>query len=151
MQEKELDKRDEKEEKEEKSFEEKSRRDPVGALVWAATLIWAGVVLLGQNLGYFDRISIRLGDTGFNFPFELERWVGAWQVFWLGAAALVVLGVIARVLVPSWRGPILGSLIWAIVLVGIALGEWTYIWPLILIAIGVSLLFGGILRRRHRE
>mgnify|MGYP000846363723 FL=1 len=149
LQEKELEKRDEKEEKEEKSFEEKSRRDPVEAMVWAATLIWAGLVLLGNNLGYFDRIRIRLGDTGFDLPFEIEEWVGAWQVFFLGAAVLVLLGVLARLLIPAYRSPVLGSLIWAIVLVGIALGQWNLIWPLILIAVGVSLLFGGVLRRRR--
>jgi len=33
--------------------------------------------------------------------------------------------------------------------VGIALGQWNLIWPLILIAVGVSLLFGGVLRRRR--
>jgi uncharacterized membrane protein len=60
----------------------------------------------------------------------------------------VLIGVVVRLLVPEYRRPILGSLIWAIVLVGIALGQWNLIWPLILMAIGISLLLGGLVRRR---
>jgi hypothetical protein len=149
--EKDIEKRDEKvekEEKEEKTVEEKSRQDPVGSLVWAATLIWAGVVLLLNNLGWLDAWRIRLGDLDFDLPVQIEAWVGAWQLFFLGAAVLVLVGVVVRLLVPEYRRPILGNLIWAIVLFGIALGQWTLIWPLILIAIGLSLLLGGLLRRR---
>ena len=147
--EKELQKHDEKDEKEEKTVEEKSRQDPVGAMVWAATLIWAGLVLLANNLGWLDSLGIRLGDRGVDLPFEVEEWAGTWQVFFLGAGALVLIGVIARLLLPEYRRPILGNLIWAIVLFGVAMGEWQLIWPLILIAVGVSILFGGIIRRRR--
>jgi hypothetical protein len=147
MQEKEFEKHDEKEEKEEKSFEEKSRRDPVEAMVWAATLIWAGLVLLARNMGMLDSLLIRLGDQGFGLPFDVEAWAGAWQIFFLGAAVLVLIGVVVRLLVPEYRRPLLGNLVWAIVLFGIALGQWNLIWPLILIAVGLSMLFGGMLRR----
>ncbi len=146
--EKELQKHDEKEEKEEKSYEEKQRQDPIGAMVWAATLIWAGLVLLANNLGWLETLRIRLGDTAFDMPFEIEGWVGAWQIFFLGAGILVLIGVLVRLLMPEYRRPILGSLIWAIVLFGLALGQWELIWPLILIAIGFSLLLGGLVRRR---
>jgi uncharacterized membrane protein len=147
--EKELEKHEEKDEKEEKNVEEKSRQDPVGAMVWAATLIWAGLVLLARNLGWLDSLGIRLGDRGIDLPFELEAWAGTWQVFFLGAGALVLIGIVARLLLPEYRRPILGSLVWAIVLFGLAMGEWELIWPLILIAVGVSILFGGIIRRRR--
>ena len=36
---------------EEKSAEEKWRRDPLGSITWAVILIWAGLVLLADNLG----------------------------------------------------------------------------------------------------
>ncbi len=146
MDEKELQKHEEK--VEEKSVEEKSRQDPVGSMVWAGTLIWAGVVLLAQNLGWLDRLRLRLGDQAFNLPFELEPWIGAWQLFFLGAGVLVLIGVLARLLIPEYRTSILGHLIWAIVLFGLALGQWDLIWPLILIAVGASLLFGSLLKRR---
>ncbi|MBN1247783.1 MAG: hypothetical protein JXC32_09000 [Anaerolineae bacterium] len=150
MEEKELQKHEEKynEKTEEKSFEEKHRQDPVGSMVWAATLVWAGLVLLANNLGWLKSWRIQLGDTGFDMPFEIEAWVGVWQLFFLGAGVLVLVGVVARLLMPEYRRPILGNLIWAIVLFGIAVGQWELIWPLILIAIGVSLLFGGVVGRR---
>jgi hypothetical protein len=148
MEEKELDKHEEKQEKEEKSFEEKRRSDPVGAMVWAATLIWAGVVLLLNNMGMFESLIIRLSDTGWDLPVEIEEWAGVWQVFFLGAGVLVLIGVLVRLLMPEYRRPILGNLIWAIVLFGLALGNWTLIWPFILIAIGISILVGNTGRRR---
>ncbi len=150
IEEKELEKHEEKyhEKTEEKTFEEKRRQDPVGSLVWAATLIWAGVVLLVNNLGYLDGWRIRLGDTSVNMPFDVETWFGAWQLFFLGAGVLVLIGVISRLLIPEYRRPVLGSLIWAIVLFGVAMGEWNLIWPLILVAVGVSLLLGSAIRRR---
>ncbi len=148
MDEKELQKRDEKEEKDEKSVEEKSRHDPVGAMVWAATLIWAGLVLLAKNLGWLDTLIIRLGDRGLDLPVEFADWAGVWQVFFLGAGVLVLIGVVVRLLVPEYRRPILGTLIWGIVLFGIALARWELIWPLILIAVGLSVLFRGMRRRK---
>ena len=148
LQEKEFEKHDEKDEKEEKSFEEKSRSDPVGAMVWAATLIRAGLVMLARNLGMLDSLLIRLSDQGFDLPFEIAEWAGAWQIFFIGAGVLVLIGVVVRLLVPEYRQPVLGNVIWAIVLFGIALGQWDLIWPLILIAVGFSMLFGGVLRRR---
>ena len=149
--EKELQKHDEKDEKDEKTFEEKNRQDPVGSMVWAATLIWAGVVLLAGNLGWLESLRMRLGDRGLSIPLgELGAiaWNVTWQLFFLGAGALVLIGVVARLLVPEYRRPVLGSLIWAIVLFALALGQWELIWPLILIAVGISILFGGVLRRR---
>jgi hypothetical protein len=148
IEEKELEKRDEKEEKTEKSYDEKQRNDPVGNMVWAATLIWAGIVLLANNLGWFESLSIRLSDAAWSMPFDLGAWVGAWQVFFIGAGVLVLIGVVVRLLVPEYRRPVLGDLIWGIVLFGIALGRWELIWPLILIAVGLSLLIGGFIRLR---
>ena len=141
-----LEKHDEKsyDEKEEKSYEEKHRADPVESLVWAATLIWAGIVFLADNLGYLERLRIHAADLLFEMPFEPELWT----LFFLGAGVLVLIGVVLRLVVPSYRRPILGSLIWAIVLFGLALGEWSLIWPFILIAIGVSILLDGLTRRR---
>ena len=56
--EKELEKQEEKS-TDEKSYEEKYRRDPLGAVVWALILIWAGLVLLAQNMGTLDKLGIR--------------------------------------------------------------------------------------------
>jgi hypothetical protein len=141
-----MEKQDEKsyEEKEEKTYEEKHRADPVGSMVWAATLIWVGIVLLADNLGYLDRLQIRAAELPFELPFQPE----IWTLIFLGAGVLVLIGVVLRLLVPSYRRPVLGDLIWGIVLFGIALGEWALIWPFILIAIGVSILVDNAMRRR---
>ncbi len=147
--EKDAGKRDEKDEKElnkreEKSVEEKWERDPLGALVWASILIWAGVVLLAANLGAFDLITTlveRLPFGAATFPFESTFLpVEAWTVFWLGAAAILLLEAVVRLLIPQYRRPITGTLILSVVFLGLALGRWECTGPLILIAIGVSIL-----------
>jgi uncharacterized membrane protein YjjP (DUF1212 family) len=126
----------EKEEKEdEKSWDEKWRRDPLTAAVWAMVLIWGGVVLLAANLGFLD---------GF--------FLDGWQLFFLGAAALLMLEVLVRLLVPSYRQPVIGSVILSLVFLGIGLGglvKWYLLWPLVLIGLGVYILFSGLFRRRE--
>jgi hypothetical protein len=135
--EKEEEKREKETEKEEKTWEEKWRRDPLGAAVWAAILIWAGLVLLVQNMGLLANLTI--GDTS----------VEAWPIILIGAGLILLLEVAVRVLVPSYRRPVGGSIIFAVIVVGIGLGDlfgWTVVWPLILIAIGVGMLLRGLIR-----
>ena len=149
LDEKEIGKRDEKgggelSKQEEKSAEEKWERDPLGALVWALILIWAGVVLLAGNLGAFDLMSDfarRLPGDGVNLPFDIEFFpVEAWSVFWLGAAAILLLEVAIRLLVPQYRRSLVGTLILIGVFVGLGLGTWNCVWPLVLIGIGLSII-----------
>jgi hypothetical protein len=128
--------RNEKEEKEEKgrgeSWEEKWRRDPVDAAVWAAILIWAGLVLLADNMNILG-----------------TRWE-AWPFIFLGAGVIVLLGVVFRLVVPAYRKPLTGGLIFGVILLGIGLGEltrWDVMGALILLAIGVALLLRGITSR----
>jgi len=133
--EKEEEKQAEKEEKEEKSWGEKWRRDPLSALVWAAILIWAGLVLLASNLGLLARF---------------ER-LDAWSFIFMGAGLIVLLEVVVRLLVPEYRRPVIGSLILAIILLAVGSGSligWGVIWPLVLIVIGLSIVIRGFLWRR---
>ncbi len=129
-------KEDEKEhEKEEKTWEEKWRRDPLSAVVWAAILIWAGVALLAVNL---DLLA----------SFE---WVDAWGLVFAGAGLIVLLEVVIRVLVPSYRRPVGGTLLFGFILLGIGLGNLLntdLVWPLILIAFGLSVLLRSFTRGR---
>jgi len=136
--EKEMEKRDEKS-AEEKSYEEKYRRDPLGTLVWAVILIWAGVVMLANNFGILDRIRIPFADSFSGFPFFGD----AWPFFFLGAGVILLIEVAIRLTVPDYRRPVMGTFILAIVFFGVGLGNWNVIWPLILIVIGLSILLRG--------
>ena len=89
--------RDEKNEKDEKGdggWDEKWRRDPLDALMWAVILIWVGVVFLGSNMGWFD-------DMG----------LPAWSIGFLGAGVIVLLTALLRLLMPAYRKPLAGSVI----------------------------------------
>lgn len=135
--------RNEKEEKNEKgegeSWDEKWRRDPVEAAVWALVLIWVGVAWLLSNIGFWDGL---LGD-GQDF----------WPIIFLGAGLIVLLGVAVRLVVPAYRRPITGGLIFGVILLGIGIGGitegWVVIGPLILIAIGVGGFIAFFFRRKE--
>ncbi len=139
--EKELRNREEKS-AEEKQFDEKYRRDPLGAIVWPLILIWAGLVLLAANIGL---LGIVLGR-------DRELWsTGTWSFIFLGAGGIILLVALARLVLPEYRRPITGEVILAIIFIGIGLGNltnWAIIWPLILIVIGVSILFRSMFPRR---
>jgi hypothetical protein len=130
--------REEKEEKQEKDqggWDEKWRRDPVDAGMWAVILIWAGIMLLAANLGWFDRFET----------------VPVWSIGFIGAGVIVLLTALFRLFVPAYRRPLSGNLIFAVILIGIGLGQvvgWLVIGPLVLIAIGLGVLLTGLLRRR---
>jgi hypothetical protein len=128
-------KQEKEEEKEEKSWDEKWRRDPLSAAGWAAILIWAGLVLLAESMGFLIRF---------------ER-LDAWALIFIGAGLIVLLQVLVRLVVPEYRQPVTGSLIWGVILLAIGLGDLIgadLIWPLVLIAIGVAVLLRGFVRRR---
>jgi hypothetical protein len=128
-------KQEKQEEKEEKSWDEKWRRDPLSAAIWAGILVWAGLVFLADNLGLLARIE------------HLD----AWGLIFVGAGLLVLLEVVVRSLVPDYRRPVTGTLIFGIILLGIGLGDligWGVIWAVVLIIIGLSILVRGFLGRR---
>jgi hypothetical protein len=122
------------EEKEEKNWEEKWRRDPLNAAVWAVIIIWAGVVLLASNLSIFQ-----------------DSFLQAWPLFFVGAGAILLLEVLFRLLVPAYRQPFAGNFVLAIVFLAIGLGgliNWNLIWAIGLIAIGGYILLRGLFRPR---
>ncbi len=129
----------------EKTYEEKWRSDPVGAVVWALILIWAGIVFLADNMGVWASLRVRVSDWPWEVPFSPQ----VWTVFFLGAGVIVLGGVLLRLLVPAYRRPVLGSLIFAVVLFAIALGSWELVWPLVLIAVGASMLLSGFFNQRR--
>jgi hypothetical protein len=122
----------------EKSWDEKYRRDPLGTLTWALVLIWAGIALLVHNLGILESFGF-LGDME---PMAL---------IFVGAGLIVLAMVVYRFLNPEYRRPLTGNIVLGFILIGIGLGDvlgWEIVWAVIIIAIGVSLLLGGFLRRK---
>ncbi|MEW5868886.1 MAG: hypothetical protein AB1894_06385 [Chloroflexota bacterium] len=143
--EKEMEKREEKS-PEEKSWDEKYRRDPLSAIVWALILIWAGLVFMAENMGWL-RFASDMPGWGY-----LGELLGAWPVVLIGAGVIVLGEVVVRLLVPAYRRPVMGSVIFAVVLIAIGLGDlvnWGLVWPLILIALGASFLLRGVFRSRQ--
>ena len=136
------------EKRDEKAVDEKWRRDPLGAAVWAFILIWAGVVLLIDNLGFISRWQNLLENSLGNNAGELTAWV----IILLGAGIILLFEVFVRLAVPAYRRPVSGTVILAFIFIGIALTNiysGLAVWALILIAIGVLMLVRGFVPRRE--
>jgi hypothetical protein len=140
MSEQRRDEKDEKEEekrreKDEKSWEEKWRRDMISAITWALIFIWGGLVLLAGNLGFAG-----------NF-----RWWEGWAVFFTGMGTIIIVMALIRLLLPEYRQPITGNIILGVIFLGIGLGgllSWAFVWPVVLIIIGLVILLRGAIGRR---
>jgi hypothetical protein len=133
---------------EEKNWEEKWRRDPISAAVWAILFIWAGVVLLLDNLGLLQQwLTTLAASTNLQFIATMP----AWSVILVGAGIILLIEVVVRLLIPEYRRSVGGTLFFAIVLIGVGLGNeigWTLVLPLALIALGLAVLLRGLTRSR---
>jgi hypothetical protein len=137
--EKEEEKRGEKDEEKGRGqgWDEKWERDRLRMISIAAIFIWGGLVAFAGTLNLFN-----------------YNWEGhGWAVFLLGTGVILIGKVIIRVLIPEYRRAIGGSLIIGFILLAVGISDltgwsWDYIWPIILVAIGLSILLRGALRRR---
>jgi hypothetical protein len=142
----------EREKSAEKSWDEKWSRDPLTPIIWALVFIWAGIVLLLSNLGMLDQFLQTLTfSTGIE---SIDKTISAWPIILIGAGCLFLLEVLLRLIIPAYRRPVGGTLIFAFILIAIGLNSiiglnWVLIWPMILIAIGLSILLRGITRKRE--
>ncbi len=128
------DKEEKREEKDEKERGEKWRRDPLSALVWGAILIWAGIVFLVENLGFLKGLEL------------LEPW----SLVFIGAGVIVLIEALIRALVPEYRRPITGTVIFGVILLAVGLGDLVksgLIWAILLIAGGVAILIGTVWKK----
>ena len=135
--EKEEEKKGEKQEEKGRGLDEKWQRDRVRASSIAAILIWGGLVALAGTLGLFNYSWDRHG----------------WSIFLLGTGIILIVKVIIRALVPEYRRPIGAGLIIGIILLAVGIFDligwnWNFIWPIILIAIGLVIVLRGVFRRR---
>jgi hypothetical protein len=137
--EKEEEKRGEKDEEKGRGqgWDEKWERDRLRMISIAAIFIWGGLVAFAGTLNLFN-----------------YNWEGqGWAVFLLGTGVILIGKVIIRLLIPEYRRAIGGSLIIGFILLAVGISDltdwsWNYIWPIILVAIGLSILLRGALRRR---
>jgi hypothetical protein len=147
---------EEKEEKDEKELlkhdEKVEERDALSRAAWAFILIWAGLVFLAVNTGWMDRfLSARIFSRWMPAGFEVLE-PGIWGVIMLGAGIILLIEVIIRLLLPTYRRHFGGTLILAAVFIGVGLGNfygWDLVWPFVLIALGASVLLGGFFRRKQ--
>ena len=145
----EKDEKDEKEvdKREEKTVEEKWRRDPLGSITWAIILILGGVVFLAENLGWLKNLDLK-----HFFPETMTiHNPSAWSIVLMGAGVILLLQVVVRLAAPAYRSPVGGSLVLAAILLGSGLGSifgWELVGPLVVIAIGVSILVRGSWRKK---
>jgi hypothetical protein len=140
------------EKREEKSPDEKYRRDPLGSIIWACILIWAGMVLLLNQLGYLDQIKDLIYSNQAPWALSFQIDFSVWGLIFLGAGVILLFEVLLRLFIPAYRKPVTGTIILAFVFIGIGLGNvlrWEFILALVLIAVGLSIIVGSITRRRE--
>jgi hypothetical protein len=110
--------------------------DPLGGVIWALILISAGFIFLAETtLGLFD----------------FEQFGGAWNVIFVAVGLILLLEVALRLLIPAYRRPLSGTLVFAFILLALGLSGivgWQVTWPVFIIAIGVAMLVSGLLRWR---
>jgi len=121
------------------------RSDPVGTAAFAVFLIWVGALWLLSNIGLVDplirfveRFNLPPAQLGIHIPFLSAD---VWQVFLLGAGCIALLEILLRLAIPGSRRGVVGTVIWAAILFGLALGNWSLILPAGLILAGIVLLF----------
>jgi hypothetical protein len=59
---------------------------------------------------------------------------------------LLLAEVVIRLIFPSYRRPVLGTAIMAVIALGIGLGTWGLILPLVLIIAGLAIILGAFFR-----
>ena len=135
--------KDEKQGEKQHEKEEKGRSDPLSAIVWGAIFIWAGLVLLAENLGFLSGLNLRGDFTPGVLPFRFS----SWGLIFAGAGVIILLEVVVRLVMPAYRRHVIGSIILGFVFIGIGLGNlisWNVIWALVLIIIGVLILLRAL-------
>lgn len=143
--------KDEKDEKEMEKHDEKvDQRDMLSSITWALILIWAGLVYLAANTGWLEDIGIVLNQSWQLKSVTDWTHLGVWNLIALGAGVILVLEAGLRLVLPSFRRHVGGTLITAAVFIALGLRGWfgwATLWPLILIAVGINILVSGIRRK----
>lgn len=134
--EKQGEKEQEKQQEKGQGLDEKYRRDPLGFVTFALLIIWLGVTLLLREL----EVGVMTEEDQ------------AWAIFAWGAGGLFFAEALLRMAVPRWRRSVGGSFVWGTIAIGVGFGlwfdKWEVIGPIVLIAVGLAILTGRLVRRR---
>ena len=120
------------------------RRDRLSAITWALIFIWAGLVFLAGNMGWLKNFSIEIPGVS-----KVLQFYESWPLIFLGAAVILIIESVVRVVVPGTGKHFTAPLLMALVCFGVALGQvysWAIIGPVILIGLGLVFLLRGIVR-----
>ena len=115
-----------------RGFGEKGSQDQLGSAVGGLILIWLGACFFMVTSGPW-------------------KWDSVWSYFLGGMGVIFLLEVSLRLLLPSFRRPIMGRLILAVVLIAIGFGGLVGLetwWPLVLVIIGLAMVVGSLTRSR---
>jgi len=133
--------------------------DRLASAVWAGMLIWAGIVLLAGFQGWLLAWSLPemvwfsfLREWLSNFSFDFR----VLPLIFLGDALLLLLEFLIRLVFPTLHHKLTNILINMIIFICLTLGSYgliqgELILPVLLIALGFSILLGIIFRRRVAE
>jgi hypothetical protein len=140
---------------EEKTWEEKWQRDPLTAITWACIFIWAGIVFLLSNLGVLDSLLHQVERLSpISGIQSIDKAIQAWPIVLAGAGVILLIQVAIRLLMPAYRKPVVGTVILALILISIGLGDlinWAIVWAMLLIILGVWILWRGIRSSRRNN
>lgn len=121
--------------------------DALSGMIWPLILIWAGVVFLAGNLGLLERLESSLAGI----PGAGASPLGVWSLVFLGAGGIILLEVVLRLVIPTYRRRVGGRLLLAAVFIGLGLGNmanWGVVLAFVLIFLGISMLTRRAFRSR---
>jgi cation transport ATPase len=135
--EKEEEKRREKQDEKGQSWDEKWQHDPLRMIFIAIILIWGGLVAF----------------AGTQHVFSYNWDAHGWAIFLLATGTILIIKAVIRAVVPEFRRSIGFGLIAGIILLAVGIFDlvgwnWEYIWPVILVAVGLAIILFGVRRRR---
>ena len=125
----------------------KWRRDKLGSVIWAVILIWIGLAILASNVRWRDAINNFLAQLRFQVaetPLAAPvSQLSPWSLIFLGAGVILLVEVVIRLSISAHRRPVLGTIVLALILLGIGLNSWIMIWPMVIIVIILAVVFRG--------
>lgn len=117
--------------------------DRLSSFTWALILIWAGLVFLGNNLGFLNQLRAQQIQIGTITIIEIRTW----SVIFLGVGVIVFFEAIIRTFARSNHSSG-GNFFLAAIFIGIGLSGfigWQIVWPFILIGLGLAALASAIM------